>query len=100
MKKYFIMSCLAAAVVLTPVCSAQARYHRGNELIAAAVGGAVVGLVGAVVHNTLAPARTLVVEPPVYTYMEPVPFIVREAVVWREPHYYRPVHHARRHYRH
>ena len=101
-KKYFIVFCLAGAVALAPVCSANARsYHHGNTLVAAAVGGAVAGLVGAVVQNTLNPSRTVVVEEPVY--VEPEPVVVHETVIVREPYYHRPmrpVRHVRYHYRH
>lgn len=100
-KKYSIVFCLAGAVALAPVSSANARYHHGDTLVAAAVGGAVAGLVGAVVQNTLNPSQTVVVEQPVY--VEPEPVVVRETVVVREPYYYRPVHHVRHirhHYRH
>ena len=95
------MFCLAGAVVLAPISSANARYHHGDTLIAATVGGAVAGLVGAVVNNTLNSNRTVVVEQPVY--VEPEPVVVHETVVVRQPYYYRPVHHIRHikhHYRH
>ena len=96
-KKYSILFCLAGAIVFAPVCSANAgSYHRGDRLIAAAVGGAMIGLVGAAVHNILASNRTVIIEEP--AYVEPAP-----VVVVREPHYHRPVRpirYARRHYRH
>lgn len=96
-KKYSIVFCLTGAVAFAPVCSANARsYHHGDTLVAAAVGGAVAGLVGAVVQNTLNPVQTVVVEQPAY-YVEPAPVIIRE------PYYYRPVHpvkHVRYHHRH
>ena len=98
MKKYFVIFCLAAAVAFAPVNPANAKYHHGNGIVAAAVGGAVAGLVGAVMQSTLRPSRTVVVEQPVYTYVEPAPFVIRETVVLREPHYYRPVHHVRHHH--
>ena len=105
MKKYLIMFCLAGAVALAPVNSANARYHHGTALVAAAVGGAVAGLVGAVVESSIHSGRVYVEYPaytyPAYTYIEPVPFVVHERVVMHEPHhYYRPVHHVRHHYRH
>ncbi|MBQ3696196.1 MAG: hypothetical protein II938_04455 [Alphaproteobacteria bacterium] len=97
LKKYSILLCLAGALAFAPVSSANAKsYHRGDRLLAAAVGGAAIGLVGAVVGNILRPARTVVVEDA--AYIEPMP-----VVVVHEPHYYRPVRpmrHARHHYRH
>lgn len=100
MKKYFIIFCLAGAIAFAPVCPANAKYHHGNGLVAAAVGGAVAGLVGAVVQSSLNSSRTVVIEQPAYTYIEPAPFVVRETVVVRSPHHYRPAHHIRHHYRH
>ena len=103
MKKYFIIFCLASAIAFAPVSTANAKYHHGNGIVAAAVGGAVAGLVGAVVQSTLTPSRTVVVKQPTYTYVEPAPFVVRETVVVREPYHYRPVHHVRyvrHHHRH
>jgi len=99
MKKYFIIFCLAGAIAFAPICSASARYHHGNGLVAAAVGGAVAGLVGAVVQSSLNSSRTVVIEQPTYTYIEPAPFIVHETVVMRGPHHHRHAHHVRRHYR-
>ena len=101
-KKYFVMLCLAGAVAFAPVSSANARsYHHGDTIVAAAVGGAVAGLVGAVVQNTLNPTRTVVVEHP--AYVEPDPVVIRETVIVRDPYYYRPMHpvkHVRHHHRH
>ena len=101
-KKYAIMFCLAGVVALAPVSSANARYHhRGDTLVAAAVGGAVAGLVGAVVQNTLSSSRTVVVEQPIY--IEEEPLVVHETVVVRKPYYYIPTHHVRHiryHHRH
>ena len=101
-KKYFAVFCLAGAVAFAPVCSANARsYHHADTLVAATVGGAVAGLVGAVVQNALTPTRTVVVEEPVYVESEPV--VVRETVVIREPYHHRPMHpvrHVRHHCRH
>ena len=94
LKKYSIMFCLAGAIAFAPVNSANAKYHHGDTLVAAAVGGAVAGLVGAVVQNTLPHTQTVIVEP---TYVEPAP-----VVVVREPYYYRPARPIRhvRHYHH
>ena len=99
MKKYFIIFCLAGAIAFAPVCPANARYHHGNGLVAAAIGGAVAGFVGTVAQNALNPTRTVYIEQPAYTYIEPAPFVVHETVVVRGPHYYRPVHHIRHYHR-
>ena len=100
MKKYLIMFCLAGAIAFTPICPAHAKYHHGNGLVAAAVGGAVAGLVGAVVHSTLTPNRVVVVDQPTYAYMAPVPFVVHAPVVVRGPyHHHHYVRHGRHHHR-
>ena len=99
LKKYTIMLCLVGAIAVAPVGSANAKsYHRGDALIAAAVDGAVIGLVGAAVNTVLAPSRTIVIEEPLY--MAPV---VRRPIAVRARHYYRPVRpprHVRYHHRH
>ena len=92
-QKSLIAVALACAVTLAPVCQANARYHHGNTIAAAAIGGAVAGLVGAVVQDMLNPSRTVVVEQPTYVVEEPV--VVHETVVVHEP-YYRPVRPIRR----
>ena len=96
MKKYLIMFCLAVAVALAPVSPANAKYHTGDRIVAAAIGGAMIGLVGAAMQNY----RTVYVEQPTYTYVDPVPFIVHETVALWEPHHYRPAHHVRHHHHH
>ena len=96
LKKYCMVFCLAGALMCAPISANAKSYHHGNGLVAAAVGGAVIGLVGAVVHNALYPARTVVVSEPAYIAPPPV-------VVVREPHYFRPMpplRYARHHYRH
>jgi len=98
-KKSLIAVALGMAITLAPVCQASARYHHHNNIATAAIGGAVAGLVGAVVYDVLNPNRTVIVEQP--TYVETEPVFVRETVVVREP-YYRPVYpvrHVRRYYR-
>ena len=92
-QKSLIAVALAGAVAFAPVCPANARYYHRNTIAAAAVGGAVAGLVGAVVQDVLNPSRTVIVEQPTYVVEEPV--VVRETVVVREP-YYRPVRPIRR----
>ncbi len=103
LKKYFIVLPLVGALVFAPVCSANAKsYHRGDSLVAAAVGGAMIGLVGAAVHNILRPTETVVVEEPVYVEQEPV--VIHKTVVLHEPYHHKPmrvaryVRHHRRHY--
>ena len=107
-KKYLIAFCLTGALAFAPVSQANARYHHGNTIAAAAIGGAVAGLVGAVVQDVLSPSsRTVVVEQPTYVveepvYIEPEPVVVAPVVVHRPHRYYRPVHpirHVRHHYR-
>ena len=98
LKKYSIVLCLAGAMAFAPVSSANAgSYHRGDRLLAAAVGGAVIGLVGAAVHNVLYhPNRTVVVEEPAYIETAPI-------VVVRPVYHHRPVRvarHTRHHRRH
>lgn len=96
-KKSLIIA-LAGAIAFAPVCQANAKYHRGNTIVAAAIGGAVAGLVGAVVQDTLNPGRTVIVEQP--AYIEPAPVVIRETVVVREPHYRpAPPRRIRRYYR-
>ena len=102
-KKHAIVFCLASAVAFAPICPANAKphHHHGNAVVAAAVGGAVAGLVGAVVQSTLTPTRTVVIEEPLYV-VEPEPVVVRETVVIREPRHHRsrrPVRYARHYYR-
>ena len=93
-KRYFAVLCLACSVAFAPVCPANARsHHHGDTFVAAAIGGAVAGLVGAVVQNTLNPDRTVVVEEPVY--IEPEPVVVRKTIVVREPYHHRTIYPAR-----
>ena len=100
LKKYFIVFCLAGAIAFAPICPANARsHHHGDTLIAAAIGGAVAGLVGTVVQNTLNPRSTIIVN----EYVEPAPVVVHETVIVREPGYHRPfppVKHTRHYHRH
>ena len=93
-QKSLIAVALTGLIAFAPLCQANARsYHRGDTIIAAAIGGAVAGLVGGIVQDTLNPGRTVVVEQPAYVVEEPV--VVRETVVVHEP-YYRPVRPIRR----
>ena len=95
-KRYSVVLCLASALTFAPVCSANAKsYHRGDSLVAAAVGGAVIGLVGAVVHNVLNANPAVVIEEPVY--IAPAPVIVRPSHHYRAMH---PARYVRHHYRH
>lgn len=98
LKKYSIVLCLAGAMAFAPVSSANAgSYHRGDRLLAAAVGGAVIGLVGAAVHNVLYhPNRTVVVEEPVY--VAPAPIVIRPAYHHRPMRVARHTRHHRRHH--
>ena len=98
MKKYFIMICLAGAIALPPICPAHAKYHHGNGLVAAAIGGAVAGLVGAVVNSTWNSNQTVIIEQPTYTYVRPMPYVIHTPIVVREPYYHH--HHHVRHVRH
>ena len=100
LRKYSIVFCLAGAVVCAPVCSVNAKtYHHRDGLVAAAVGGAVVGLVGAVAHHILHPNPAVVVAEPVY--VEPAPVVVHKTVVVRGPVHHRPiVRPVRHHHRH
>ena len=101
MKKYFITLCLVSAIALTPVCSAHAKYHHhGNELVAAAVGGAVAGLVGAVMYNAVNTSPVVLVDQPRYAYVEPMPFVVHAPIIARAPHPHHHVGHVRLHHRH
>ena len=98
--KSLFAAVLGIAIAFAPICQAHARYHHRHTVAAAAIGGAVAGLVGAVVQNVLTPTQTVVVERPVY--VEPEPVVVHETFVVQDPYYYRPVRpvrHVRRYYR-
>ena len=86
-------------VCFSPICQANARPHHSDTIVAAAIGGAVAGLVGGVVQSAFIPSRTVVVEQPSYIVEEPV--VVRETVVVREPYYrpLRPIRRVRHYYR-
>jgi len=100
MKKYFITLCLASAIALTPVCSAQAKYHHhGSGLVAAAVGGAVAGLVGAVMYNAVNTSPVVLVDYPRYAYVEPRPLMVHAPMMARAPYRHHHGGHVRHHHR-
>lgn len=101
-KKSLIIVCLGGAIAFAPMSQADARSHRGDTIVAAAIGGAVAGLVGGVVQSAFNPTSTVVVEQPTIVsqpvYVEPEPVVVAPVIIHRPHRYYRPVRYHRHHY--